>query len=108
LNRTSSVDFVIVNVLAQNGRNFNVCILVVLHQLNKGLQTTTLLREADSVVIFPRAYNINTYNTLVNHFEMDKIMVKDLFSRKDEHFILIHVTIPLYLYFCTLMEKLDL
>jgi molybdopterin converting factor small subunit len=45
----------LVNVLAQNGRNFNVCILVVLHQLNKGLQSTTLLREADSVIIFPRA-----------------------------------------------------
>jgi hypothetical protein len=97
----------LVNVLAQNGRNLNVCLLVVLHQLNKGLQRTTLLREADSVVIFPKAYNI-TYNTLVNHFGMDKIMVKDLFSRKDEHFILIHVTMPLYLYFGSSMEKVDL
>jgi hypothetical protein len=31
----------LVNILAQNGRNFNVCILVVLHQLNKGLQSTS-------------------------------------------------------------------
>jgi predicted AAA+ superfamily ATPase len=67
----------LVNVLSQNGRNFNVCILVVLHQLNKGLRSTTLLREADSIVIFPKAYNINTYNTLVNHFGMDKLLVKN-------------------------------
>jgi predicted AAA+ superfamily ATPase len=66
----------LVNVLAQNGRNFNVCLLVVLHQLNKGLQSTTLLREADSVVIFPNAYNTNTNNTLVNYFGMDKVIVK--------------------------------
>jgi hypothetical protein len=98
----------LVNVLAQNGRNFNVCILVVLHQLNKGLQSSTLLREADSVVIFPKAYNINTYNTLVNQFGMDKVLVKNLFSHKDEHFILIHVTMPMYLYFGTSMEKVDL
>jgi predicted AAA+ superfamily ATPase len=70
--------FQLVNVLAQNGRNFNVSILVVLHQLNKGLQSTTLLREADSVVIFPKAYNINTYNTLVNHYGLDKVLVKGL------------------------------
>jgi energy-coupling factor transporter ATP-binding protein EcfA2 len=30
----------LVNVLAQNGRNFNVRLLVMLHQLNKGLQST--------------------------------------------------------------------
>jgi hypothetical protein len=79
------------NVLAQNGRNFNVCLLVVLHQLNKGLQSTTLLREADGIVIFPKAYNVNTYNTLVNHFGMNKVIVKNLFDHKDEHFILIHL-----------------
>jgi predicted AAA+ superfamily ATPase len=47
----------LVDVLAQNGRNFNVFILVVLHQLNKGLQSTTLLREVDAVVIFPKAHS---------------------------------------------------
>jgi hypothetical protein len=98
----------LVNVLAQNGRNFNICILVVLHQLNKGLQITTLLREADSVVIFPKAYNVNTYNTIVNHFGMDKVMAKQLFLHKDERFILIHVTVPKYPYFGTSMEKVDL
>jgi hypothetical protein len=67
-----------------------------------------LLREADSVVIFPKAYNINTFNTLVNHFGMDKVLVKNLFSHKDEHFILLHVTMPMYLYFGTSMEKVDL
>jgi hypothetical protein len=85
-----------------------VSILVVLHQLNKGLQSLTLLLEADSVIIFPKAYNVNTYNTMVNHFGLEKIRVNDLFSRKDEHFILVHVTMPMYLYFGTSMEKIDL
>jgi predicted AAA+ superfamily ATPase len=98
----------LVNVLAQNGRNFNLCLLVVLHQLNKGLQSSTLLGEADSIVIFPKACNVNTYNTIVNHFGMDKVMAKQLFLHKDEHFVLIHVTIPMYLYFGTSMERVDL
>jgi hypothetical protein len=80
----------------------------VLHQLNKGLQSSTLLRDADGIVIFPKANNINTYNALVNHFGMDKVLAKNLFSHKDEQFILIHVTMPMYLYFGTLMEKVDL
>jgi energy-coupling factor transporter ATP-binding protein EcfA2 len=96
------------NVLAQNGRNFNVCLLVVLHQLNKGLQSSTLLRESDSVVIFPKAFNVNTFNTLINHFGFDKVLAKNLFGYKDEHFILIHVTMPQYIYFGTSMEKVDL
>jgi hypothetical protein len=98
----------LVNVLAQNGSNFNVCLLFALHQLNKGLQSTTLLREADGIVIFPKVYNIKKYNTLVNHFEVDKVLVKNLFLQKDEQFILIHVTMPMYLYFGTTMEKVDL
>jgi energy-coupling factor transporter ATP-binding protein EcfA2 len=45
------------NVLAQNGRNFGTNVICILHQINKGLQSTTLLREADSFVIFPRSYD---------------------------------------------------
>jgi predicted AAA+ superfamily ATPase len=96
------------NVLAQNGRNFNVCLLVVLHQLNKGLQSSTLLREADGIVIFPKAFNFNTFNTMINHFGLDKLLAKNLFNHKDEHFLFIHVTIPQYIYFGTSMEKADL
>jgi hypothetical protein len=96
------------NVLAQNGRNFNVCLLVVLHQLNKGLQSSTLLREADGIVIFPKAFNVNTFNTMINHFGLDKLLAKNLFNHKDEHFIFIHVTMPQYIYFGTSMEKADM
>jgi hypothetical protein len=53
------------NVLAQNGRNFGTNVICILHQVNKGLQSTTLLREADTFIIFPRSYDMNTFNTLV-------------------------------------------
>jgi len=42
------------NVIAQNGRNYDVSMICILHQLNKGLQSSTILREADSIIIFPR------------------------------------------------------
>jgi hypothetical protein len=35
----------LVNVLAQNGRNFGTKVICILHQLNKGLQSSTLLRS---------------------------------------------------------------
>jgi len=96
------------NLIAQNGRNYNVSMICILHQLNKGLQSTTILREADSVVIFPRAYDQNTFNTLVNHFGMYKWNVKQLYDNKDEWFIFIHYTIPSYIFFGTSMEKVDI
>jgi energy-coupling factor transporter ATP-binding protein EcfA2 len=55
----------LVNVLAQNGRNFNTNVICILHQLNKGLQSSTLLREADTFVIFPKSYEMNTFNTFI-------------------------------------------
>jgi energy-coupling factor transporter ATP-binding protein EcfA2 len=97
----------LVNVIAQNGRNFNVNLIAILHQLNKGLQSTTLLREADSLVIFPKSYDWNTFNTLVNHFGFSKQEAKELFSFKDEWFIFIHHTIPNYIYLGTSMKKIS-
>jgi hypothetical protein len=44
------------NILAQNGRNHNICMVIILHHLNKGLQSSTLLREMDSLIIFPHSY----------------------------------------------------
>jgi hypothetical protein len=41
----------LVNVLAQNGRNFGTNVICILHQLNKGLQSSTLLRETDTLVV---------------------------------------------------------
>jgi energy-coupling factor transporter ATP-binding protein EcfA2 len=97
----------LVNVLAQNGRNFNTCIIAILHQINKGLTSTTLLREADSIVIFPRAYDMNTFNTLVRHFGFDKEEARQIYQNREEWFILIHHTHPSYIYLGTSMEKIE-
>jgi len=94
------------NLIAQNGRNYNISMICILHQLNKGLQTTTILREADSVVIFPRSYDLNTFNTLIHHFGMSKLFVKELYDNKDEWFIFIHYTIPSYIFLGTSMQKI--
>jgi energy-coupling factor transporter ATP-binding protein EcfA2 len=44
----------LVNVLVQNGRNFGTNVICILHQVNKGLQSTTLLREADTFFDFSK------------------------------------------------------
>jgi energy-coupling factor transporter ATP-binding protein EcfA2 len=74
----------LVNVLAQNGRNFGTNVICILHQVNKGLQSTTLLREADTFVIFPRSYDINTFNTLVRHLGFSKEDAQALYAQKGE------------------------
>jgi hypothetical protein len=56
----------LVNVLAQNGRNFGTNVLCILHQLNKGLQSSTLLRETVAFILFPKSYDMNTFNTFVS------------------------------------------
>jgi hypothetical protein len=98
----------IANVIALNGRNFNINLICILHQLNKGLQSTTILRELDTFVIFPRSYDMNTFNTLVNHFGLHKELARTLYDHKDEWFILIHNTIPSFIYLGTSMEKIPL
>jgi energy-coupling factor transporter ATP-binding protein EcfA2 len=96
------------NVLAQNGRNFGTNFICILHQVNKGLQSTTLLREADTFVIFPRSYDMNTFNTLIHHLGFSKEDAQALYAQKEEWFILIHQTIPSYVYFGTSMKKINL
>jgi hypothetical protein len=98
----------LVNVLAQNGRNFNTNVICILHQLNKGLQSSTLLREADTFIIFPRSYDINTFNTIVHHLGFSKEEASMLYAHKIEWFILIHQTVPCYVYLGTSMRKTDL
>jgi hypothetical protein len=80
----------LVNVLAQNGRNFGTNVICILHQVNKGLQSTTLLREADTFIIFPRSYDMNTFNTLIHHLGFSKEDAQALYAQKNEWFILIH------------------
>jgi hypothetical protein len=96
------------NVIPQNGRNFNINLRCILHQLNKGLQSTTILRELDTLVIFPRSYYMNTFYTLVNHFGLHKELARTLYDYKDEWFVLIHNTIPSFIYLGTSMEKISL
>jgi hypothetical protein len=98
----------LVNMLVQNGRNFGTNVICILHQLNKGLQSSTLLREADSFVIFPRSYGMNIFNTLIHHLGFSKEDAQTLYAHKHEWFILIHQKIPNYIYFGTSMKKINL
>lgn len=106
--KVEKILYQLVNVIAQNGLNFGVNLIAILHQLNKGLQSTTLLRETDSIVIFPRAFDMNTFNTLVNHFGLHKDFVRELNDYKGEWLRLVHHTVPGYIYFGTSMEKMEL
>ncbi|MCS7318152.1 MAG: hypothetical protein NZZ41_07620 [Candidatus Dojkabacteria bacterium] len=99
---------ILVNILAQNGRNFNISLIVILHHLNKGLASSTLLRECDSLIIFPMSYDRNTFNTLLNHFGIDKEFAINLYANKKEKFILIRNSQPLYIFLGTSKEKIDL
>ncbi|MCS7318090.1 MAG: ATP-binding protein [Candidatus Dojkabacteria bacterium] len=99
---------ILTNVLAQNGRNFNISLIIILHQLNKGFSSTTILRECDALIIFPISYDRNTFNTLLNHFGLDKNLIKNLYSNKNEKFILIRNSHPLYIFFGSSMKKHEL
>jgi energy-coupling factor transporter ATP-binding protein EcfA2 len=92
--KVEKILYQLANVLAQNGRNYGTNAICILHQLNKGLQSSTLLREADSFVIFPRSYDMNTFNTLVHHLGFSKEDARTLYEHKDEWFVLIHQTMP--------------
>jgi Cdc6-like AAA superfamily ATPase len=96
------------NILAQNGRNFSTNVICILHQLNKGLQSSTILREADTFIIFPRSYDMNTFNTLIHHLGFSKEDAQALYAQKDEWFILIHQTLPSYVYLGSSMHKINI
>jgi hypothetical protein len=96
------------NIIAQNGRNYNICMIVILHHLNKGIQSSTILREMDALIIFPHSYDRNTFNTLMNHYGLDKELVNFLYSNKGEKFILIRHTHPSYIFLGTSGKRIDL
>jgi hypothetical protein len=98
----------LVNILAQNGRNFNISLIVILHQLNKGFQSSTIIRESDSLIIFPASYGRNTFNTLINHYGLDKGIVSKMYGNKGEKFILIRNSLPLYVFLGTSQQKIKL
>jgi ABC-type oligopeptide transport system ATPase subunit len=97
----------LMNVLVQNERNFNTCVVIILHQLNKGVSSSTMLRVMDSLVIFPHGYDQNTFNTLVNPLGLSKEMARKLYTL-DERFILIHISVPSYVFLGSSMEVIPL
>jgi hypothetical protein len=94
----------LVNTLAQKGRNFRVTLICILHQLNKGITSNTLLREMDALVIFPHYFDMNTFNSIIHHIGIPKEVTEALF-KLDERFILIRNSAPQYFFLGTSMEK---
>ncbi|MCL6579596.1 MAG: ATP-binding protein [Candidatus Bathyarchaeota archaeon] len=96
----------LVNTLAQKGRNFRVTLVCILHQLNKGITSTTLLREMDALIIYPKFFDMNTFNTIIHHIGIPKDIVAGLY-RLNERFILIRNSVPQYFFLGTSMEKTE-
>ena len=96
----------LVNTLAQKGRNFKVTLVCILHQLNKGVSSTTVLREMDALIIYPKFFDMNTFNTIIRHIGIPKDIVEALY-KLDERFILIRNSVPQYFFLGTSMEKTE-
>jgi hypothetical protein len=50
---------------------------------------------------------MNTFNTLIHHLGFSKEDAQALYAQKDDWFILIHQTIPSYVYLGTSMKKIN-
>jgi len=83
------------NVLAQNGRNYSITIIIIIHHLNKGMKSSTILRELDALIIFPEKFDVNVYNTLLVHFGMPKVILNKIYGKRDK-FIYIRNSAPFY------------
>jgi hypothetical protein len=94
----------LVNSIAQKGRNFRTTLVCILHHLNRGLTSTTLLREMDALIIFPKYFDMNTFNSIMHHIGIPKNVVEALY-RLDERFILIRNSAPQYFFLGTSMQK---
>jgi predicted AAA+ superfamily ATPase len=93
----------LVNVMAQNGRNYHISMVIILHHLNKGFKSTTILREMDALVIFPEKFDYNVFNTLINHFGLSRSKANSMFNQKAK-FVLIRNSSP-YFYFASDEKK---
>jgi hypothetical protein len=51
---------------------------------------------------------MNTFNTLIRHLGFSKEDAQSLYAQKDEWFILIHQTLPSYVYLGSSMHKINL
>jgi predicted ATP-dependent serine protease len=94
----------ILNVLIQNGRNYKIQIVLILHHLNKGSVSTPLIKEADGIVIFPDSFDFNMLNTLINHYGFSKKKALALFQLH-EKFVFIRNSNPMYLFGGSTLKK---
>ncbi len=94
----------LVNSIAQKGRNYRTTLVCILHHLNKGLTSSTLLREMDALIIFPRFFDMNTFNSIMHHIGIPKHIVEALY-KLDERFILVRNSAPQYFFLGTSMQK---
>jgi hypothetical protein len=94
----------LVNSIAQKGRNYRTTLICILHHLNRGLTSSTLLREMDALIIFPKYFDMNTFNSIIHHIGIPKNIVEALY-KLDERFILIRNSAPQYFFLGTSMQK---
>lgn len=85
----------LVNNIAQNGRNYSITLIAIMHHLNKGLKSSTLLRELDALIFFPEKFDSNVFNTLLNHFGLKKEFIIKLFNLPDK-FVYLRNSYPFY------------
>jgi predicted AAA+ superfamily ATPase len=95
-----------INLCFQNGRNYNLTVILVLHHLNTGRERTQLIKEADSIIMFPGNMDNNLLKTLINHYGFSKEAAIDLF-RLPEKFIFLRNTEPSYLFGSTSQRIYD-
>jgi Cdc6-like AAA superfamily ATPase len=95
-----------INLCFQNGRNYNLTVILVLHHLNPGRERTQLIKEADSIIMFPGNMDNNLLKTLINHYGFSKDAAIDLF-RLPEKFIFLRNTEPSYIFGSTSQRIMD-
>ncbi len=76
----------LVNSIAQKGRNFRTTLVCILHHLNRGLTSTTLLREMDALIIFPKYFDMNTFNSIMHHIGIPKNIVEALYKLDEDSY----------------------
>jgi hypothetical protein len=95
-----------INLCFQNGRNYGLTVLLVLHHLNTGKERSLLIKEADSIIMFPGNLDNNLLKTLINHYGFSRDAAIDLF-RLPEKFILLRNTEPSYIFGSTSQRIMD-
>jgi hypothetical protein len=72
--------------MVQDGRNFKTCVVIIFLMLNKGMTNSSILREMDSLIIFPHSFDRNKFNTLIDYLGIDKMRTKGLYELDERFF----------------------